>query len=103
VTSKLPPYVRPGLVENRDEPQELPDSAAMLRIALFWRDSVAHNTVDERHGFTNEYMQSHFRGDVVSQTEMDAICESANLFYERVHLPYRIRNAAGEFLPYLDN
>lgn len=97
----LKPYVRPGI--EAEEPQELPDSSRMLRIALFWRDAVAHKTIEERKGFTHEYMQAHFLGDVVSQTEIDAICEAANLFYERVHLPYRMRNLAGEFLPYLDN
>jgi hypothetical protein len=98
--SKLPPYVRPGM--HRDEPQDMPDSAIMLRIALHWRDSVHHGTLEERQGMTNGHMQAHFRGDIVSQTEMDAICEAANTFYERVGLPQRITNKAGEFLPYTE-
>jgi hypothetical protein len=66
-----------------------------LRFALGWRDAVASGTLKPRKNY-----QQYWAGyGLVSQRELDAICESANRYYELMGSNLRIGNSGGELRP----
>ena len=67
---------------------------AKFQEALRWRDTVESGKFIQDKNHTNFYMEF----DSISQKELDAICDSANLFYQKMESNLRIRNNMGELI-----
>ena len=66
-----------------------------LATALQWRDDVASGEMIETFAYTRTYLGF----NQISQQELNAICDAANLYYTQMDSPLRISNSMGELIP----